>query len=104
MNNLRRKLILVGGIAAIPISSGCLTAALMSGGDRENYIEKVSSVLISADGKTLAVESLWLAYSKPPIRAEDCALFLVDISKPQHKVTKVPIPLPPKDRPSPLGK
>lgn len=55
MNNLRRKLILVGGIAAIPMSSGCLTAALMSGGDRENYIEKVSSVLVSADGKTLAV-------------------------------------------------
>lgn len=55
MNNLRRKLILVGGIAAIPMSSGCLTAALMSGGDRENYIEKVSSVLISADGKTLAI-------------------------------------------------
>jgi hypothetical protein len=55
MNTLRRKLILVGGIAAIPMSSGCLTAAMMSGGDRENYIEKVSSVLISADGKTLAV-------------------------------------------------
>jgi hypothetical protein len=55
MNHLRRKLILVGGIAAIPMSSGCLTAAMMSGGDRENYYEKVGSVLISADGKTLAV-------------------------------------------------
>lgn len=55
MNELRRKLILVGGIAAIPMSSGCLTAAMMSGGDRENYYEKVGSVLISADGKTLAV-------------------------------------------------
>jgi len=55
INYLRRKLILVGGIAAIPMSSGCLTAALMSGGDRENYIEKVGSVLISADGKTLAI-------------------------------------------------
>ena len=55
MNDLRRKLILLGGIAAIPMSSGCLTAAMMSGGDRENYYEKVGSVLISADGKTLAV-------------------------------------------------
>jgi hypothetical protein len=55
MNNLRRKLILVGGIAAIPMSSGCLTAAMMSGGDHENYVEKVGSVLISADGKTLAI-------------------------------------------------
>jgi hypothetical protein len=55
MNKLRRKLILVGGIAAIPMSSGCLTTAMMSSKDRDNYIEKVGSVLISADGKTLAV-------------------------------------------------
>ncbi|MBS1142634.1 MAG: hypothetical protein H6R14_40 [Proteobacteria bacterium] len=55
MNDLRRKLILLGGIAAIPMSSGCLTAAMMSGNDRDNYRETVGSVLLSADGKTLAV-------------------------------------------------
>jgi len=56
MNELRRKIIFVAGIAAIPMSTGCVTAALMSGNDeRETYTETVSSVLISADGKTLAV-------------------------------------------------
>ena len=55
MNDLRRKLILVGGIAAIPLSTGCITAAVMSGGERETYTENVDSVLVSADGKTLAV-------------------------------------------------
>lgn len=55
MNTLRRALILLGGAAAIPMSMGCITAAVMSGGDRETYTETVDSVLVSADGKTLAV-------------------------------------------------
>jgi hypothetical protein len=57
---------------------------------------------ISHDGKTLAVESLWFGYGEHPIKAEDCALFLVDLADPQRKVTKVPIPLPPKDQPTPF--
>lgn len=55
MNTTRRALILLGGAAAIPMSMGCITAAVMSGGDRETYTETVDSVLVSADGKTLAV-------------------------------------------------
>ena len=55
MNTTRRALILLGGAAAIPMSMGCITAAVMSGGDRETYSESVDSVLLSADGKTLAV-------------------------------------------------
>lgn len=55
MNTTRRALILLGGAAAIPMSMGCITAAVMSGGDRETYTESVDSVLLSADGKTLAV-------------------------------------------------
>ncbi len=55
MNSLRRALILIGGAAAIPMSMGCVTTALLSGGDRETYTETVDSVLVSADGKTLAV-------------------------------------------------
>jgi hypothetical protein len=57
---------------------------------------------LSHDGKTLAVESVWLAYGEHPIKAEDCALFLVDLGDPQRKATKVPIPLPPKDSPAPF--
>jgi hypothetical protein len=52
---------------------------------------------ISHDGKTLAVESICLACGDHPVKAEDCALFLVNLTDPQRKVTKVPIPLPPKD-------
>ncbi|HZQ47816.1 MAG TPA: hypothetical protein VFC07_12430, partial [Verrucomicrobiae bacterium] len=59
---------------------------------------------LSHDGKTMAVESLWLTYGGVLLKPEDCALFLVDLSNSRHKVTKVPIPLPPKDRPSPFGK
>lgn len=72
MNPLRRKLILLGGIAAIPMSSGCLTASMMSEGNRENYREKVGSVLISADGKTLAIigkEYHYLFDAPEPIKA-----------------------------------
>jgi WD40 repeat protein len=83
---------------------------------------------LSHDGKTVAVESLWLgynekrvkhfkyevlervfpslwlAYNEHRIRAGDCSLFLVDVSKSRHKVTKVPIPLPPEGGASPFGR
>ncbi len=49
---------------------------------------------VSHDGKALAVASTYLALDQP-LKAEDCALFLVDLADPRHKVTKVSIPLPP---------
>ncbi len=58
MNSLRRKLLFVGGMAAIPMSMGCFSAALVVGATSsttEYYGETFSSVLLSADGKTLAV-------------------------------------------------
>ncbi len=56
MNDKRRFLILAAGVAAIPLSAGCITASVLSGNnDRQSYQETVSSVLVSADGKTLAV-------------------------------------------------
>ena len=56
MNSLRRKLLFVGGLAAIPMSMGCITSAVVGGGSNyDTYTEKAGSVLISADGKTLAV-------------------------------------------------
>lgn len=71
MNTTRRALILLGGAAAIPMSIGCITAAVMSGGDRETYTENVDSVLLSADGKTLAVigkEHHYLFDAPEPLR------------------------------------
>ena len=73
MNSLRRKLLFVGGLAAIPLSMGCITASVMSGGSNyDNYSEKVSSVLLSADGKTLAVigkEFHYLFDAPEPLKA-----------------------------------
>jgi hypothetical protein len=49
---------------------------------------------LSHDGKTLAVSSTGVALVSPEMKTEDCALFLVDLSQPSRKVTKVAIPLP----------
>jgi len=51
---------------------------------------------ISHDGKMAAMASTYLGVDKKPgeFEPQNCALFLVDISSPQWKVTKVPIPVP----------
>jgi len=75
MNEKRRKLILAAGVAAIPLSSGCLTASVWgtSGASKTtSYQETVSSVLMSADGKTLAVigkDYHYLFAATEPIKA-----------------------------------
>jgi len=51
---------------------------------------------VSHDGKTAALASTYLALMDKPISASDCALFFVDLSDPNWKVTKVPIPMPAK--------
>jgi len=51
---------------------------------------------VSHDGKTAAVASTYLACAAKEFNPADCALFLVDLSSPDRKVTKVPIPLPAK--------
>ena len=49
----------------------------------------------SHDGKTAAVASTYLACEKDQeFKAEDCALFFIDLSDPGRKVTKAPIPMP----------
>jgi hypothetical protein len=55
---------------------------------------------VSHDDKTAAIASTYLALVEKPISASDCALFLVDLSDPNWKVTKVPIPVPAK---APVG-
>jgi hypothetical protein len=51
---------------------------------------------VSHDGKTAAVASTYLACTDKGFNPADCALFLVDMSAPNWKVTKVPIPVPAK--------
>jgi Tol biopolymer transport system component len=50
----------------------------------------VFQIGLSPDGKTLAVPTTYVE----EIEREDLALFLVDLSDPARKVTKVPIPVP----------
>ena len=54
---------------------------------------------ISHDGKTAAGSSAYLACAAQDFKAEDCALFFVDLRDAKRKVTKVSIPLP-TNRPS----
>lgn len=49
---------------------------------------------ISHDGKTAAAASTYLACLSESFKASDCALFFIDLSDSNRKVTKVPIPLP----------
>jgi hypothetical protein len=51
---------------------------------------------ISHDGKTAAIASTYLACTEKEFKPSDCALFLVDLSDPKWKVTKMPIPMPAK--------
>jgi len=51
---------------------------------------------ISHDGKTAAIASTYLACTEEEFKPADCALFLVDLSDPKWKVTKVPVPMPAK--------
>lgn len=50
---------------------------------------------LSHDGRTLAVASTYLLLQDETVKPDDCALFLVDLSDPQRKVTKVKIQPPP---------
>jgi hypothetical protein len=58
---------------------------------------------VSHDGKIAAIASTYLACTAKEFKPDDCALFLVDLSSPDRKVTKVPIPLP-ANRPGAPGK
>jgi hypothetical protein len=52
---------------------------------------------VSHDGKTLAAASTYLQMSSGSkvqrrLKPEDVALYFIDLSRPDRKVTKVPIP------------
>ena len=62
---------------------------------------------VSHDGKTLAAASTYLQTppgkeGPPRLRPEDLALYLIDVSRPDRKVTKVPIPPLPLPPPAPV--
>lgn len=69
------------------------TLLTTSGKGKEDAIMFFQPTL-SHDGRTLAVASTYLPLQDETVRSDGCALFLVDLSDPQRKVTKVQIPPP----------
>ena len=49
---------------------------------------------VSHDGKTWAIGTACLYLQNESLKPEDCALFLVDLSRAKRPVTKIPIPAP----------
>ena len=76
-----------GGMRRIP-----LIDRMESGDEAEIWYFQPS---VSHDGKTLAVASTYLVAGDALAAKNDCALFLVDLSDPERKVTRVPVPWPP---------
>jgi hypothetical protein len=88
------------GFVEIPLDGSPIRKTTLisdAGGGTEKAVLESFQIDISHDGKTLAVESLLLACGNDDLKAKDCALFLVNLTDFQRKVTKVPIPLPLKD-------
>jgi hypothetical protein len=61
---------------------------------------------LSHDRRTVAASSTFLALSgnKNDMKPEDCALYLVDLSRADRRVTKIAIPMPQAARTEPAGK
>jgi hypothetical protein len=83
------------GIIEIPLSDAPVREITLIKGLRtkEQDLGFYFQAAMSHDGKTAAVASTYLACLEE-FKPEDCALFLVDLSDPNRKVTKVPITMP----------
>ena len=75
-----------------PIRETVLVPACSADEEEDAMMFQVS---LSHDGETAAAASTYLACEDEAFKAENCALFLVDLKDPKRKVTRVPIPLPP---------
>jgi len=87
------------GLAEVPVQGGAVRLVPLIEGMAETDKDDLPffQVSLSHDGKTAALCSSYLAAQKmDEFKAGDCALFLVDLSNPERKVTKVPLPMPKK--------
>ncbi len=84
------------GLMEIPLSNAPIRQTVLfktaKSGDQESVLYFQGG--ISHDGKTAAAASTYLACTSDGLRNEDCALFFVDLTDPNRKVTKMPIPVP----------
>jgi hypothetical protein len=84
------------GLLEIPLESGPLrdTVLIRDAEVERDMAPACFQIDVSHDGRTAAVSSAYLACLNDDFRPEDCALFLVDLTDPKRKVTKVSIPMP----------
>jgi hypothetical protein len=86
------------GLVEIPLSDAPLRETILipaaeASDDASTFYFQAA---VSHDGKTAAIATTYLACASKEFKPEDCALFFVDLSDPNRKVTKVPLPLPAK--------
>jgi hypothetical protein len=93
------------GLLEMPLKEGPIrdTVLIRDTEAKDNFAPFLFQVGVSHDAKTAAVSSMYLACMGDEFRAEDCALFFVDLSDAKRKVTRIPIAMPAK-RPGPLAK
>ena len=89
----------VMGLAEIPLNGGTVRCTPLLA--RVDGIEKEDLMYfqlgLSHDGKTAAFCSTYMAFAdQPTLRPEDCALIFVDLTSPDRKVKRVPLPFPKK--------
>ena len=85
------------GLVEIPLAEGSVRETVLIPHCHVGSSEQSAAYFqagISHDGRTAAAASTYLACLAEDFKPEDCALFFVDLSDPQRKVTKIPIPLP----------
>jgi hypothetical protein len=84
------------GIMELPLDGRPPKRTVLISGAGFDAKESVSAFQfgLSHDGKALAISSAYLALFHDSFRAEDCALFIVDLASDKRPVTKIPIPLP----------
>jgi hypothetical protein len=85
------------GILEIPVNGAAVRRVMLipDAGKVDSKSALFFQLDVAHDGKALAVASTYLAVDNA-LNAVDCALFLVDLTDPQRKVTKVPVPQPPR--------
>lgn len=84
------------GLLEVPLSQGparWTTLIHAAKGDEEDVMFFQGG--LSHDGRAWAVASAYLWAQNEDIKDSDCALYLVDLTSPQRKVAKTPIPHPP---------
>jgi hypothetical protein len=82
------------GILEIPLDGQPARPTVVIAGLKKCDQEMVRyfELALSHDGKTLAAATTYMCGEDSPLRPTDCALFLVDVSKRPHRISKVSLP------------